>query len=481
MFVKKKEFKMTSSSNNLWKKSATEVVSLLKNKEISPEDALNSNLKRIEETHNSINAVVTVCEERARIQIKNLNKTMHNHPGYLHGLPVVIKDLTNVKGVRTTYGSKIYKDNIPEASDFLVERIEKMGGIIIGKTNTPEFGAGSQTFNEIFGATPNPWNLEYTAGGSSGGTASAVATGAAWLGTGSDLGGSLRNPASFCGIVGIRPSAGTIAHGPQNLPFNGLSVDGPMARTVEDIALFLDTMSELDSRDPLSVNAPLKPYQNSITEDVPKLNIGISDDYGFLACAPEVREAINQAEKILLAMGHNVERTCPDLANAEETFQILRAHMLATDKRELYFEHKNIMKEDLRLNIEKGLALTEEQIGKAQLARGQLVKNTNIFFEKFDLLISPSSMVAPFNIKEHWPKKVENTEFDNYVSWLMTAATISLTGCPSLAVPCIKTDNNLPIGIQIVARRRNESLLIKFGHLFQKHTNNYNITPIEPG
>ena len=481
MFVKKKEFKMTSANNNLWKKSATEVVSLLKNKEISPEDALNSNLKRIEETHNSINAVVTVCEERARIQIKNLNETMHNHPGYLHGLPVVIKDLTNVKGVRTTYGSKIYKDNIPEASDFLVERIEKMGGIIIGKTNTPEFGAGSQTFNEIFGATPNPWNLEYTAGGSSGGTASALATGAAWLGTGSDLGGSLRNPASFCGVVGIRPSAGTIAHGPQNLPFNGLSVDGPMARTVEDIALFLDTMSELDSRDPLSVNAPLKPYQNSITEDVPKLNIGISDDYGFLACAPEVREAINQAEKILLAMGHNVERTCPDLANAEEIFQILRAHMLATDKRELYFEHKNIMKEDLRLNIEKGLALTEEQIGKAQLARGQLVKNTNVFFEKFDLLISPSSMVAPFNIKEHWPKKVENTEFDNYVSWLMTAATISLTGCPSLAVPCIKTDNNLPIGIQIVARRRNESLLIKFGHLFQKHTNNYNITPIEPG
>ena len=152
MFVKKKEFKMTSSSNNLWKKSATKVVSLLKNKEISPEDALNSNLKRIEETHNSINAVVTVCEERARIQIKNLNNTMHNHPGYLHGLPVVIKDLTNVKGVRTTYGSEIYKHNIPEASDFLVERIEKMGGIIIGKTNTPEFGAGSQTFNKIFGA-----------------------------------------------------------------------------------------------------------------------------------------------------------------------------------------------------------------------------------------------------------------------------------------------------------------------------------------
>ena len=472
---------MTSSSNNLWKKSATEVVSLLKNKEISSEDALNSNLKRINETHSSINAVITVCEDRARKQIKNLNTTNQNHPGYLHGLPVVIKDLTNVKGVRTTYGSKIYKDHIPETSDFLVERIEQMGGVIIGKTNTPEFGAGSQTFNEVFGETPNPWNLEYTSGGSSGGTASALAAGAAWLGTGSDLGGSLRNPASFCGVVGIRTTPGTITHGPQNLPLNDLSVDGPMARNVEDIALFLDTLSGLDPRDPLSISAPKKPYQNAINENVPKLNIGISDDYGFLACAPEVRESINQAEKILLAMGHHVERTCPDFSNAEETFQVLRAHMLATDKRELYSLHKNTIKEDLRLNIEKGFHLTEEQIGEAQLSRGKLVNNTNLFFEKFDLLISPSSMVAPFNIKEPWPKKVEQTHFDNYVSWLMTAATISLTGCPSLAVPFIKTENNLPIGIQIVTRRRNESLLLSFGHLFQKYTNNYNITPIEPG
>ncbi len=472
---------MTSSDNDLWKKSATDVVSLLKNNEISPEDALNSNLKRIEETHNSINAVITICEDRARKQIKNLNAVNKDHPGYLHGLPVVIKDLTNVKDVRTTYGSQIYKKNIPESSDFLVERIEQMGGIIIGKTNTPEFGAGSQTFNKVFGATPNPWNLDYTAGGSSGGTASALASGAAWLGTGSDLGGSLRNPASFCGVVGLRPTAGTIAHGPQNLPFNGLSVDGPMARTVEDIALFLDTMSGLDSRDPLSVSAPQGSYQKALNENVPKLNIGISDDYGFLACAPEVREAINKAEKFLLDMGHNVERVCPDLSNAEETFQILRAHMLATDKRELYSLHKNIMKEDLRLNIEKGLALTEEQISKAQLSRGALVKNTNDFFEKYDLFISPASMVSPFSIKEHWPKKVENTSFDNYVSWLMTAAAISLTGCPSLAVPCVKTEKNLPIGIQIVAKRRNESLLVSFGNAFQKHTNNYSITPIEPG
>jgi len=472
---------MSISLDNLWKNSATEVISLLKNKTVSPEEILTVNLNRIEETHNNINAIVTVCEDRAKKQIKNLNKDMQDRPGYLHGLPIVVKDLTDVKDVRTTYGSQIFKNNIPNSSDFIVERIEKMGGVIIGKTNTPEFGAGSQTFNEVFGATPNPWNLNYTAGGSSGGTASALAAGAAWLGTGTDLGGSLRNPASFCGVVGLRASPGTIAHGPQNLPFNDLSVDGPMARTVEDLALFLDTLSGLDYRDPLSVRPPEKSYTHALNDNIPKLNIGISADYGFLACAPEVRQSINEAEKMFIDMGHNVERTSPDFSNAEEIFQILRAHMLATDKRELYSTHKNVMKEDLRLNIEKGLALNEEQISKAQLARGQLIKKTNMFFDEYDILISPSAMVAPFSIKEPWPKKVENRDFDNYVSWLMTAATISLTGCPSIAVPCIKTDKNLPIGIQIVGKRRHEAMLISIGHKFQKHSNNYNITPINPG
>ena len=471
---------MASSEKNLWEKSATEVVSLLRSKEISPDEALDENLKRIKETHSSINAVVTICEERARHQIKNLDTERKDQPGYLYGLPIVIKDLTDVKDVKTTYGSQIYKDHIPKSSDFLVERIEKMGGVIIGKTNTPEFGAGSQTFNEVFGYTPNPWNSQYTSGGSSGGTASALAAGAAWLGTGSDLGGSLRNPASFCGVVGLRTTPGTIAHGPQNLPFNDLSVDGPMARTVKDIALFLDTMTGIDYRDPLSSISNDRPYQNFINEDKHKLNIGITDDFGVLACASEVRDSINRAEKILLEMGHNVDRVYPDLSESENTFQTLRAHLLATDKRELYKKHRNILKEDLRLNIEKGFKLTEEQISKANVARGQIIKNTNVFFEKYDFLIAPSSMVAPFSIKEHWPKKVEDKIFDNYVSWLMTAAAISLTGCPSLAVPCSTTKNNLPIGIQIIGKRRNEGQVLNLGHKFQKHSNNYAITPFDP-
>ena len=189
---------------------------------------------------------------------------MKDHPGYLHGLPIVIKDLTDVSDVKTTYGSKIFSDHIPQKSDYLVERIELMGGVVIGKTNTPEFGAGSQTFNEVFGATTNPWNTRYTAGGSSGGTAAALAVGAAWLGTGSDLGGSLRNPASFCGVVGLRPTAGIVPHGPSNLPFNTLSVNGPMARSVEDISLFLDTIAGYDFRDPLSNASPKYSYQSAV-------------------------------------------------------------------------------------------------------------------------------------------------------------------------------------------------------------------------
>jgi len=468
------------AENLLWKNSAKEVISLLKNNSISPAEALNSCLNRIKETHEDINAVVTICEERAHKKIKDLNKDFDNHPGYLHGLPIVIKDLNEVENVKTTFGSKIYKNNISKHSDYLVENIEKMGGIIIGKTNTPEFGAGSNTFNEVFGITANPWNTNYTAGGSSGGTASALATGAAWLGTGSDLGGSLRNPASFCGVVGLRPTIGTVAHGPTNLPFNDLSVDGPMARNVEDVSIFLDTMSGLDPRDPLSSKKYNKSFQETIYSEKSKLNIGITDDYNILACHPEVRESINHAEKILKKMGHNVTRTCPNFAYAEETFQILRAHLLASGKKSLYESHKDTLKEDLRLNIEKGINLETKDIDNANILRGEIVNNTNLFFEEFDILIAPSSMVPPFNKNILWPQQVENKIFDNYVSWLMTAATISLTGCPALAVPCNFNDESLPIGIQIIGQRRNEALILNLGYHFEKFTNNSNLTPINP-
>ena len=464
----------------LWKKSAKELITLLKNKSISPSEALNANLDRIKETHEDINAVVTICEERAKSKIKELQADAPDLPGYLHGLPVLIKDLTEVKDVKTTFGSKIYENNVSTHSDFLVEKIEKMGGIVLGKTNTPEFGAGSNTFNEVFGITANPWNIAYTAGGSSGGTASALAAGAAWLGTGSDLGGSLRNPASFCGVVGLRPTIGTVAHGPTNLPFNDLSVDGPMARNVEDISILLDTMSGLDSRDPLSSKKTNQSFQEEIYKEKSGLNIGVTDDYNMLACHPEVRESINHAEKILKQMGHNVTRVSPDFTHAEETFQILRAHLLSSGKRSLYESHKDVLKEDLRLNIEKGMKLQVSEIDKAKIFRGEIINKTNVFFKEFDILIAPSSMVPPFDKNTLWPEKVEDKTFDNYVSWLMTAATISITGCPALAVPCNFSSNNLPIGIQIVGQRRQEAMILNLGYHFEKQTKSNNLLPIDP-
>lgn len=471
---------MPSDKIHLWEKSAVEVTTLLKDKEISPKDAFDSIINRINETNNSINAVVTLCEDRAIKKMQSIKPHMKDHPGYLHGLPIVIKDLTDVSDVKTTYGSKIFSDHIPQKSDYLVERIELMGGVVIGKTNTPEFGAGSQTFNEVFGATTNPWNTRYTAGGSSGGTAAALAVGAAWLGTGSDLGGSLRNPASFCGVVGLRPTAGIVPHGPSNLPFNTLSVNGPMARSVEDISLFLDTIAGYDFRDPLSNASPKYSYQSAVNANFGKLKIAFTEDYNILPCDPQVRNSIKKAMDIVKAMGHQTEQASPDFSDAENIFQVLRAHFWATDKREIYKNSKELLKKDLKLNIEKGLKLTEREISKAQLDRGKIVQNTNNFFEKYDLLIAPSAMVPPFSIKELWPTKVENKKFDNYVTWLMTAATISLTGYPSIAIPCTLSDDQLPIGIQIIGKPRNEHLLISIAHKFQSSLGNNLSTPINP-
>ena len=471
---------MSSIIKNLWKKSALEMISLLKNKEVSPREALDSILSRIEETNEDINAIVTICEKRAIEKIEGLTSNLNNIPGFLHGLPIVIKDLTDVKGVKTTYGSTIYKNHVPTESDYLVQRIEYMGGIVIGKSNTPEFGAGSQTFNKVFGATSNPWNNNYTSGGSSGGTAAALAAGSAWLGTGSDLGGSLRNPASFCGVVGLRPTPGIVPHGPTNLPFDTLSVNGPMARTVKDLSLFLDTMASYDYRDPISNASPKYSYQSAINANFGKLKIAFTDDYNILPCDSEVRSALDKSKSIFKNLGHSVYLDSPDFTDAENTFQVLRAHQLAKGKRELYINNKNLLKDDLRLNIEKGLSLTEDEISKAELSRGKIIKNINEFFKKYDLLVAPSSMVPPFSKEEYWPKKVENTFFDNYVSWLMTAATISLTGYPALAVPCAFSKNKLPIGIQIIAKPRNEHLLISVGSQYQSGLDIKMSTPINP-
>ncbi len=463
---------MKNNSLSLWKKSATQVIELLKNNDINFEEVIRSAISRIEEVNPAINAIPTLCLERAYKNIKKLQ-----NPRGLYGLPVFIKDLTDVQGVRTTYGSKIYRNHIPDTSDILVQKIEHNNGIILGKTNTPEFGAGSNTFNDIFGATKNPWNMELTSGGSSGGSAAALASGMAWLATGSDLGGSLRNPASWCGVIGLRPTPGLVAHGPSKLMYESLSVDGPMARNIDDLAVFLDNIKGYDIRDPLSRNANNFSYSNSLNKPLLNKRVAYTSDFGFLPCHKEIREMMEKTVATIKNIGFCVSKNYPDIRNSEKTFQTLRASLLAFNYSHLLEKNAKNIKKDLVWNIKKGMALSINDINECEKNKKEIYLNTLNFFKDYDFLIAPSSMVPPFDINIKWIKEVEGKKFDNYVSWLMTAACISLTGCPAIALSTGFSKKNAPIGIQIIAPPFQESKLLKIAKIIEK---NFSISKLIP-
>lgn len=477
--------------HELARMSARDVVAALKRGDVSPEMAIDAALERIRETDPDINAVPTLCEDRARSRARSLPVERPDDAGYLHGLPVLIKDLTDVEGVRTTYGSPVFAGHVPDRSDIVVERIEHMGGVVLGKTNTPEFGAGSQTFNTVFGTTRNPWDRSKTVGGSSGGGAAALAVGSAWLATGSDLGGSLRNPSSFCSVTGIRCSSGTVPHGPRELAWDSLMIDGPMARDIPDLAMFLDTMSGHDPRDPLSRPRAPDPaggpasYTAALAPgawpDPPRIRrVAWTTGFGYLPCDREVASTIERAAGLFADLGAEVVPATLDLRQAEDIFQTLRADLLATDKGALYAAHRDALKEDLRWNIERGLGLKLGEAGQAARARGRMLAEVQEFFTEHDLLLAPAAMVPPFSADLAWPRSVEGVEFENYVGWLMTAATISLTDCPALSVPCGFTAAGLPVGLQMVAPARHEGRLLYWAHRFESVVGIADRVPIDP-
>ena len=468
-------------ANNLWKLSAKTVRDLLEKSEISPIEAIDSAVERISQVNHILNAVPTLCIERAKRSAIRLKKiTVDNPDNFLFGLPIMIKDLTEVKGVKTTYGSPIYKDNISKYSNYLVENLEKRGAIVIGKTNTPEFGAGSHTFNEVFGTTLNPWNLSYSCGGSSGGSSVALASGMSWLCTGTDLGGSLRNPAGWCGVVGMRNTAGLIAHGPRKYPLDTLSISGPMARNTEDLAMMLDAMTGLDVRDPISISVQEPAFKKAIGSEPNIKKIAWTKDFNFLPCDPRVSNILIDLIVKIESMGFETTNDSPDLNDSEHIFQVLRANLFAYEKKELIEKHKNYLKPELIWNIEKGLKLSKKEIEDAESARYALQRRVSKFFEKYDLLIAPASMVPPFKKDIRWIKNVGKHHFDNYVSWLMTAAAISVSGCPSLALSPALTEDGLPVGIQIIGKPHSDWNILSFSNLIEKVLPIYNKIPIDP-
>ena len=468
------------ADQELLRETACSIVNKLNSGEVTPLDLLDVVEKRIADVDDKVNALPTLCFDRARNHARTLMTKPAAERGLLRGLPIPIKDLTNVAGVRTTQGSPIYKDNVPARSDILVEHLENNGGVIYAKSNTPEFGAGANTFNEVFGATRNPWDTSKSAAGSSGGAAVALATGMAWLAHGSDMGGSLRNPASFCGIVGMRPSIGRVAHTPAAKIDRNLGVQGPMARNVEDLALLLDAMSGEHPADPLSLPQLPTSFLSAARSGSRPKRIAYSPDLGITPVDPEVVALTRKAAQRFAEAGAIVEEAHPDLREAHECFHVLRAFDFAISKAALLHDNRDQLKPDVIWNIEEGLKLTVEQLERAEAQRVAMTNRTLDFFKTYDLLLAPATIVPPFPIENRYVAECAGKKFDNYVEWLGIVYAITLVCCPALSMPCGFTASGLPVGLQVVAPPRGEAQLLAGARVLEDILGLRNTTPIDP-
>jgi amidase len=469
-----------SSDQGLVRATACAIVDKLNSGEVTPLDLLDVLERRIAEVDGKVNALPTLCFDRARTRARALMQKPAGGRGLLAGLPIPIKDLTNVEGVLTTQGSPIYRDNVPSRSDLVVEHLEDNGGVIYAKSNTPEFGAGANTFNEVFGATRNPWDLSRSAAGSSGGAAVALATGTAWLAHGTDMGGSLRNPASFCGVVGMRPSIGRVAHSPAFKIDRNLQVHGPMARNVEDLALLLDAMSGEHPADPLSLPSLPVSFRSAAHSGKRPKRIAYSPDLGITPVDAEVAAITRKAASRFAEAGAIVEEAHPDLREAHECFHVLRAFDFAISKAALLREKRDQLKPEVIWNIEAGLKLSVEQLERAEAQRMTMTARTLEFFKTYDLLLTPATIVAPFPVENRYVAECAGKKFDNYVEWLGIVYAITLVCCPALSLPCGFTASGLPIGLQMVAAPRGEAQLLAGAKVLEDVLGLRGTTPIDP-
>jgi len=463
--------------------SACDAVARLRAGEVSPVELVDAAADRIAAVNPAVNAVPTLCLDQARDAAQALQQPENPEPGWLAGLPVVVKDLNETAGVRTTFGSPIFADNVPTRDEVMVETLKKRGAIVIGKANTPEFGSGANTFNEVFGKTRNPWNTAMTCGGSSGGSAVSVATGMSWLATGNDLGGSLRTPASFCSIVGLRPSVGRVAHGAglmwQDI-HQSLVAEGPLGRSVPDVALMLDAQSGRHPRDPKSLEAPAVPFLNAAREPRAPKRVGYTPNLGIGPVDPEVTEICAAAARRFTDAGSFVEESCPDFSGSMDIFQTLRAALFASIAAPLLDNHRDQLKPEMVWQVEKGMALTAGEVGRAAIARTKLYERVLHWFGDYDVLALPAAIVPPFDVDIRYIEQVGDCRFDNYVDWIYITYAITLTGCPAISVPAGFTKSGLPVGIQLVGRPFGEAELLSYAAQLENILGLGNMTPLDP-
>ena len=455
---------------------------MIREREVSALEVMQAHLDQIERTNPGVNAIVTLLPEQALDSAREMDArlTRGDAPGPLCGLPVAHKDLAVTKGIRTTFGSPIFSDFVPDQDALIVERLRNSGALTIGKTNTPEFGAGSQTFNAVFGATRNPHALDKTCGGSSGGAAAALASGMMPIADGSDLGGSLRNPASFCNVAGLRPSAGRVPTWPSLSAWFSMAVQGPMGRTVADIALQMSAIAGPDPRSPISIEESATLFSRPLERDCKGLRIAWSRDLGGLPVDAEVTRVLDAHRVVFEKLGCDVLDADPDLRDADEIFQVLRAWNFELAYGKLLKTNRDQMKDTVVWNIEEGARLSGSQVGSAERKRTQLFHRMRNFMDNYDFLVAPVVQVLPFDVKQPYVTEINGEQMGTYIDWMKSCFRISVTGQPALSVPCGFSRDGLPVGLQIVGRYRDDFGVLQLGHAFEQETGYWKRRPVTP-
>jgi amidase len=456
-------------SQELYEMSAVELAARLARKQVSAREVMTAHLTRIERVNPQVNAIVTLVAEQALASAAGADEAVaRGGPvGVLHGLPVAHKDLVDTAGIRTTHGSPFYRDHVPTRDATIVTRLREAGAITLGKTNTPEFGAGSQTFNTIFGPTRNPYDLTKTSGGSSGGAAVAVATGMLPIADGSDTGGSLRNPAAFCNVVGLRPSPGRV---PGDASWSPLPVSGPIARCVADVALVLSAVAGFDSRSPLSIDEDSARFRAPLERDFAGVRVAWWRDLGGVPFEPEVRQIVDRTRQVFEDLGCDVEEAEPDFTGVDEAFTLLRYAANHAKYAPLVRERPEWVKETIRFEVARAEQASGADISRALLRQALMFEQSRELFERYSYFILPVTQVAPFDVETAYPTEICGTPMATYIDWMRSCWYVTMMSNPAISVPAGFTASGLPVGLQIVGRHRDEWSVLQLAHAFEQAT-----------
>ena len=450
--------------------SAVELATRLARKQVSAREVMSAHLAQIERVNPKVNAIVTLVADQAMAAAARADEAIvrRGPVGVLHGLPVAHKDLVDTAGIRTTRGSPFFRDHVPEQDALIVTRMRRAGAITLGKTNTPEFGAGSQTFNTVFGATRNPYDLAKTCGGSSGGAAVALACGMVPIADGSDTGGSLRNPAAFCNVVGFRPSPGRVSIGRGS--WSPLSTSGPMARSVADVALFLSVLAQPDPKNPTVLSGDPARFAGRLDRSFKGVRVAWYKDLGGLPFEPEIRRVTDASRHVLESLGCVVEEAEPDFAGVGDAFPTLRHLSYHASYSAMAKQRPEWIKDTIHWEIAEAERQTAAQVAWASARQDQLYGQVEDFFNRYDYFVLPVTQVAPFDVTIPYPTSVAGVPMQTYIDWMRSCWYVTMMANPAISVPAGFTSSQLPVGLQIVGRHRDDWSVLQLAHAFEQAT-----------